>query len=231
VPILRDVALTLRAGETVAVLGRNGAGKTTLFKALLGLLPVTQGRITLGGERADGWTTARRARQIAYVPQDVRQILFNMTLIDEVLFAMTARTGVIDPALRATAAAQLARYDLAGMDEVNPFALSARQQGQLGLACADAAGAPVAIIDEPLLARDLRGRALLELFLTTMRQSGRAVMVITHDLELADDIATRLVIVGGGGLAYDGPVEAGWTSPPFRELGWALPSAPLEGVA
>jgi len=229
-PILRDIALTLCAGETVAVLGRNGAGKTTLFKALLGLLPVTRGRITLGGERAEGWTTARRARQIAYVPQNMRQILFNMTLIDEVLFAMTARTGVTDPALRAEAAARLARYDLAGMDEVNPFALSARQQGQLGLACADAAGAPVAIIDEPLLARDLRGRALLEQFLTAMRQSGRAVMVITHDLELADDIATRLIIVGGGGLAYDGPAGAGWTSPAFRELGWALPAG-LNGAA
>ncbi|MFD1910959.1 ABC transporter ATP-binding protein [Halodurantibacterium flavum] len=222
-PILRDVSLTLSAGETVAVLGRNGAGKTTLFKALLGLLPVARGRISLGGERAEGWTIARRARRVAYVPQNMRQILFNMTLKDEVLFAMTARTGVTDPALHAEAAACLARYDLAGMDEVNPFALSARQQGQLGLACAEAAGAPVAIIDEPLLARDLRGRALLEQFLTTMRQSGRAVMVITHDLELAEDIATRLVIVGGGGLTYDGPVEAGWRSAAFRELGWPLP--------
>lgn len=223
-PVLRDVALSLQAGETVAVLGRNGAGKTTLFKALLGLLPVAAGRIAIEGTAAEGWTTARRARRIAYVPQNMRQILFNLTLADEMLFAMTARTGGADPALRVRASEILSRYDLAGMEEANPFALSARQQGQLGLACADAAGAPVAIVDEPLLARDLRGRALLERFIATMRDTGRAVMVITHDLELADDIATRLVIVGGGGIAYDGPVDAGWSSPAFAALGWDLPA-------
>ncbi|MFE3837222.1 ABC transporter ATP-binding protein [Pseudogemmobacter sonorensis] len=229
-PVLQDVALSLHAGETVAILGRNGAGKTTLFKSLLGLLPIASGRIAIEGEAAEGWTTARRARRISYVPQNMRQILFNMTLAEEMLFAMTAKTGVTDPDLRAKAARVLARYGLEGMAEANPFALSARQQGQLGLACADAAGAPVTIIDEPLLARDLRGRALLERFIARMRDRGRAVMVITHDLELADDIATRMVILGGGGIAHDGGVEAGWRSAAFAALGWEL-SARLRGEA
>ena len=222
-PILRDAGFTLAAGEAVAVLGRNGAGKTTLFKSLLGLLPIAAGKIILGGLEAQGWTTAKRARQIAYVPQNMRQILFNLTVIEEILFAITARAGAGDAAARAQASELLALYDLAGQEETNPFALSARQQGQLGLACAEATGAPIAIIDEPLLARDLRGRALLERFIQNMRAADRAVMVITHDLELADDIASRMLIVGQGGIAFDGPTEAGWQSDAFAALGWDLP--------
>lgn len=222
-PILRDAGFTLAAGEAVAVLGRNGAGKTTLFKSLLGLLPIAAGKIMLDGQEAHRWTTAKRARQIAYVPQNMRQILFNLTVIEEMLFAITAKAGVGDTAARARASELLARYDLAGQEETNPFALSARQQGQLGLACAEATGAPIAIIDEPLLARDLRGRDLLERFVLGMRAAGRAVMVITHDLELADDIASRMLIVGQGGIAFDGPVEAGWRSDAFTKLGWELP--------
>ena len=229
-PILQDAGFALVAGEAVAVLGRNGAGKTTLFKSLLGLLPIAAGRIRLGGEEAQGWTTAKRARQIAYVPQNMRQILFNLTVMEEMLFAITAKAGAGDAAARARASEFLARYDLAGQEEANPFALSARQQGQLGLACAEATGAPIAIIDEPLLARDLRGRALLEGFVEGMRAAGRAVMVITHDLELADDIADRMLIVGQGGIAFDGATAAGWQSGAFAALGWELPFG-LKGAA
>lgn len=221
--ILSDVSLQLRAGETVAVLGKNGAGKTTLFKSLLGLLKTATGRIEINGQDATGWTTAKRARQIAYVPQNMRQILFNLTLIDEMLFAMTATPGKSSPELREKASELLERYGLGGMEEANPFALSSRQQGQLGLACAEATLSPIAIIDEPLLARDRKGRALLESFVARMRAAGRASMLITHDLELADDIAERMVIVGGGGIAFDGPIAAGWGSAAFAELGWELP--------
>ena len=221
--ILQDVDLALHAGEAVAVLGKNGAGKTTLFKSLLGLLPVASGEIHLGREVATGWTTARRARQIAYVPQNMRQILFNLTVVDELLFAMTATPGKSTPELRQKASELLVNYGLPGMEEANPFALSARQQGQLGLACAEATGAAIAIIDEPLLARDLKGRALLDNFINRMRAGSRAVMIITHDLELANDVAERMVIVGGGGIAFDGPMDQGWSSDAFRQLGWERP--------
>ena len=63
-----------------------------------------------------------------------------------------------------------------------------------------------------------------------MRSAGRAVMVITHDLELADDIADRMLIVGQGGIAYDGATAAGWRSDAFAALGWDLPFG-LKGAA
>ncbi|EPX76765.1 ABC transporter ATP-binding protein [Salipiger mucosus] len=224
-PVLDALDLTLRAGEVLGVIGRNGAGKTTLMKSVLGLTPVSAGGIALGGEAAQDWTTAKRARQIAYVPQSMRQILFHMTAAEEVDFARSMGQG------REDTGTVLARYGLEGQAETNPFALSARQQGQLGLACAEASGAMIAIVDEPLLARDLEGRALLETFLDRMTSQGRAVMLISHDLELVDDLATRLVLVGDGGIAYDGPLAEGWQSPAFAALGWPTPYAPARESA
>ena len=223
-PVLKDVGFEIRAGEAVALVGRNGAGKTTLFKSILGLAKISAGSISLDGAMADSWSAARRARKIAYVPQNMRHILFNMTVIGEVIFAITASTAsTTDRAVTERATAVMERYGLSGLTEANPFALSARQQALLGLACADAAGALVAIVDEPLLARDIKGRRMLELFLSSMQEAGRAVMLISHDLELVDDVATRLMILEEGSIAYDGPVDNGWRGSAFATLGWTAP--------
>ena len=231
-PVLKAVTFEIRAGEVVALIGRNGAGKTTLFKAMLGLTKAAAGTIALDGAAADRWTVAARARKLAYIPQNMRHILFNMSVIGEVIFAITAATArSSDPDVLAKARAALARYDLGPLEEANPFSLSVRQQGLLGLACADAAGALVAIIDEPLLARDLHGRRMLERFIATMRDSGRAVMLISHDLELVDDLASRLMLLEGGSIAYDGPLDEGWRSPAFAALGWPAPYAFLPEAA
>ncbi|WP_428929490.1 ABC transporter ATP-binding protein [Marinibacterium sp. SX1] len=224
-PVLDGASLSLGAGEVLGIIGRNGAGKSTLMKSALGLLPVAAGEITLDGQAAQGWTTARRARHIAYVPQSMRQILFHMTVLEEVEFAASMGQG------DGNSAAVLARYGLEGMGDSNPFALSARQQGQLGLACAEASGASIAIVDEPLLARDLEGRNLLDTFLARMTGQGRAVMLVSHDLELIDDVASRLALVGDGHILYDGPVAPGWASPAFAALGWPAPYAPAREPA
>ncbi len=227
-PVLEDVGLEIRAGEAVALIGKNGAGKTTLFQSILGLARIAAGRIVIRGEEANGWTAARRARSIAYLPQNMRRILFNMTVLEEVTFAITAASGSTrDPAVLDRALACLAKYGLGEHAETNPFALSARQQALLGLACAEAAGAALAILDEPLLARDLNGRRMLELFLGTALSSGRAILLISHDLELVEDVSSRVLVLDQGRVVFDGDTDAAWQSAAYRSLGWPAPRADL----
>ena len=224
-PILEDVNLEIRAGETLALIGRNGAGKTTLFQSILGLAEIAAGKLAIEGQDAAKWTPARRARSIAYLPQNMRRILFNMTVLQEVTFAITASTTPPkDPAIIDKATAALEKYGLAGLKEANPFALSTRQQALLGLACADAAGSAIAILDEPLLARDLNGRAMLDLFLDSTLSARRAVMLITHDLELVADAASRVLLLEKGRMAFDGAVDDAWQSDAYRALSWPAPA-------
>ena len=231
-PVLENVNFEIRAGEVVALIGKNGAGKTTLFQSVLGLQKIVAGTITIGGENADKWTAAKRARSIAYLPQNMRRILFNMTVLEEVVFAITAATRAPkDDAVTARATACLQKYGLGGHEETNPFALSSRQQALLGLACAEAAGASVAILDEPLLARDLNGRRMLELFLETALAENRAVMLISHDLELVDDVSSRVMILDRGHVTFDGDVDASWGSEAYRVLGWPKPRVVETGEA
>ncbi|AYD00484.1 ATP-binding cassette domain-containing protein [Neorhizobium sp. NCHU2750] len=231
-PVLENVALDLKAGEVVGLIGRNGAGKTTLFQSILGLAKMKAGTITIDGEAANGWTPARRARSIAYLPQNMRRILFNMTVIDEVLFAMTGgASGGTSGGDRAKAAEMLARYGIGDLAEANPFALSARQQALLGLACAEAASVKIAILDEPLLARDLEGRRMLQNFLATMTGSGCCVLLISHDLELIDDVTSRSLILEKGRIAFNGKTSDAWGSEAFAALGWPAPYAEHEVLA
>ncbi|WP_026872857.1 ATP-binding cassette domain-containing protein [Inquilinus limosus] len=232
-PVLDGVDLAVRAGEVAGLIGPNGTGKTTLFQSILGLSPLAAGRILLGGEEAGGWTVARRARRIAYVPQNVRRILFNLTVLDEAAFAVCGKprgTGAAD--VRARAQAALMRFGLDRRAGDSPFALSAREQAVLGLACAAAAEAELVILDEPLLARDLAGRALLDRFLDDLRGRGGGALLVSHDLDLVDDVADRLLIMDGGKIRHDGPPETGWHSAAFAALGWPAPlPAPAEAVA
>lgn len=229
-PVLGDAGFRLRAGEIVGLIGRNGAGKTTLFQALLGLAPIVDGRIVIDGADARGWTVARRARSLAYLPQSMRRVLFNMTVREEVLFAVTAGAPV-DDAARRRAAQALATFGLTALAEANPFALSARQQGLLGLACADAAEAAVAILDEPLFGRDVHGRQMLDTFLKAQRSRGGAVLIISHDLDMVDDVAGRVMILDGGAITYDGETRQAWSGPAFAALGWPAPRHAAFGAA
>ena len=221
-PVLKDIGFKMAAGEAVALIGRNGAGKTTLFQSILGLAKTDAGSVTIGGEDAGDWTVARRARKIAYLPQNMRRVLFNMTVREEVLFAVTGG-GKADDTAGERAKAALEKYGLSDLAESNPFALSARQQAVLGLACADASQSLVAILDEPLLARDVAGRRMLQTFMDTMLDGNRAILLISHDLELVDDVASRILVLDGGVIAGDGTPETIWNGEAFERLGWPRP--------
>lgn len=224
-PVLRDVSLTVRVGEVVGLVGRNGAGKSTLIQTLLGLVKARSGSIAILGENAQAWTPARRARSIGYLPQNMRRMLFNLSVEDEIAFGLSGRPGQGSRSeIRARGQAALMRYGLSGKAQESPFALSAREQALLGLACIEAAGSSLAILDEPLLARDVQGRAMLDGFVRDAAGSARSVLLISHDLDLVDDLCDRLLVLDEGVIAYDGPVEQGWESPAFRALGWPAPA-------
>jgi len=177
-------------GEVIALLGRNGSGKTSLLRCLAGALTPQQGSV-----RAD--------QPIAYVPQDPNALLFSPTArreLAETLRLIGRRDhGDIDR--------WLAALDLKPLAERHPRSLSAGQRQRVAIAAVAIGDAPVLLLDEPTRGIDAPSRAALELAVAAHAASGGAVVLATHDVELAARCATRVIVLGGGEVVADGPAR------------------------
>lgn len=187
--VLGPVDLTVHEGEVVALLGRNGAGKTTLLRGLAGLVDPSTGTVTRGETAA------------AYVPQDPNALLFQETVRAEVghtlrLLGQPDR-GQVDRWLSALRIADLA--------ERHPRSLSAGERQRVAIAAVAVGGAPVLLLDEPTRGMDAPSRDALAHAVGAHAESGGAVVLATHDVELAARVATRVVVVAGGDVVADGP--------------------------
>ncbi|HEX2772298.1 MAG TPA: ABC transporter ATP-binding protein [Micromonosporaceae bacterium] len=202
-----DVPLRIAAGEVVALLGPNGAGKTTAVRALAGLLPLSGGRIELGGRVLDWpqgrlWTPPEH-RSIGVVFQDY--LLFpHLTALANVAFG-PVRQGIGRRPARERAAEWLDRVGLAEYAGRKPRQLSGGQAQRVALARALAVNPALLLLDEPLAALDARTRldTRAELHRHLADHPGAALLV-THDPLDALVLADRLVIVEDGRVVQEG---------------------------
>lgn len=189
-PAIADIDLDVAEGEIVAVLGRNGSGKTTLLRAMV------------GAHRGAGGAV-RASVPVAYVPQEPDSLLFAETVRLEVA-ATLALLGRDDPA---AVDHWLNALHLTGLAGRHPRSLSVGQRQRVAIAAVAVGGAPMLVLDEPTRGIDAPSRDALEHALVTHRLGGGAVLVATHDVELAARVATRVVVLGDGEVVADGPTR------------------------
>jgi manganese/iron transport system ATP-binding protein len=183
-PVLSDVDGAVAAGDMVALIGPNGAGKSTLIKAVLGLVPVVAGRITVLGS-----TPARARASVGYVPQaDTLDAEFPVTVGQVVLMGRYRTVGWLrrpGAADRRVALDALRQVGLAHLAGVRFGLLSGGQRQRVLLARAIAQEPRLLLLDEPFNGVDgISQQALLDA-LAGLRAGGAAVLVSTHDLALA----------------------------------------------
>jgi energy-coupling factor transport system ATP-binding protein len=195
---LRGVDLTMGAGEVVALMGRNGSGKTTLLKLAMGLLRPKRGAVTTAGQTIRGGETADLARRVGYVPQNPGALLFADTVRDEVRFTRRVHGLVGEGDI-------LARLGLEDLAEAYPRDLSVGQRQRVALAAVLAADPTLVLLDEPTRGLDTPQKTDLAHLLREQARSGRAVLITTHDVELAAQVADRIVVLEQGQVAYEGP--------------------------
>ncbi|HEY8449950.1 MAG TPA: ATP-binding cassette domain-containing protein [Bacillota bacterium] len=220
-PVWQGVNLRISAGEWIAVVGVNGSGKSTFLRLLAGLLRPGAGEVRFHtGLRGRG----RDLPAVAYVFQNPEHQFVTDRVRDEVAFAARV-AGWPEPRIRAETERLLAEFGLSDLADANPFALSEGQKRRLSVAGALIVPHRLLLLDEPTFGQDARtARAIVE-HLAKRHRQGATIVMATHDLDLAAQVASRLLVFGSGRLIYDGPPRAFLDDPDRRRRAGLDPAA------
>ncbi len=224
-PILTDVSLSLYPGQVTALLGRNGTGKSTLLKALVGLVPHQDGSVWLSGRETSGMAVADVCREVAYLPQDPNALLFAETVLDE-LHITLRNHGVMVAEVEPVPEALLESLGLVHKVTAYPRDLSVGERQRAALAAVLVTQPSTVLLDEPTRGLDYDAKDRLLALIHRWRVEQRAVLLVTHDVELVAEAADWVVILDGGGIAAEGSPADLLGAPVFGDSQAANPFMP-----
>lgn len=187
-PIINDVSFNVHEGEIIALMGRNGSGKTTLLRSLMGFVPNISGKIHFGKSQP----------HLGYVPQRSGSLFFCETLADELRFTANKRGVAVD------VERSLAEVDLAWAAERHPGTLSVGERQRAAIAVVLAGDPKLLLLDEPTRGMDPWHKQQLATVLRRLQQRGIAIIMATHDVELAAELAQSVIMLGDGGIVSMG---------------------------
>jgi len=230
---LKGINLKVCPGEFVAIMGRNASGKTSLVKHFNGLLKPTKGDVILDDINTKETTVAELSRKVGYVFQNPNDHLFCDTVEEELAFTLN-NLGSKGEEAELLINRTLERFGLMQYRYQYPRFLSGGEKQRVALASILVAQPQVIILDEPTRGMEYRLKAELMKFLDQYRREGRAVILVTQDVEIAAEFSDRVVLLSEGKIVVDGPrkevlSQALLFSPQINRLAQALKSYGVPG--
>jgi energy-coupling factor transporter ATP-binding protein EcfA2 len=199
-PVLRDVSLTLNAGECLALVGANGSGKTTLIKHFNGLHRPDQGDVFVLGAETRGATVSKLARHVGLVFQNVNNQFFKFVVREEIEVGAQALGRYDENWLQDLTVL----FDLEPLLDRAPYRLSEGAKKRVAFAAALAARPEILVLDEPTTGQDWPFRRALKDLFSDLRARGLSVVLVTHDLDFAEQCADRWVLLADGRVLANG---------------------------
>jgi energy-coupling factor transport system ATP-binding protein len=206
VDALNGISLTIEPGEQVAIVGQNGAGKTTLVKHFNGLLLPTRGQVLVGDWNTREHSVAKLARRVGYVFQNPDEQLFSRNVGTEVAFG-PRNLGYEDDKIQRLVRDAMEMTELSDKTETNPYDLSATWRKMVALASVLSMDTDVIILDEPTTGQDAVNIARIAHVIKTLRERGRTVITITHDIDFCAENFERVIALSQGKILLDGPAR------------------------
>jgi energy-coupling factor transporter ATP-binding protein EcfA2 len=220
--VLHGIDLRIGTGEVVAVMGRNGAGKSTLLSTMVGLRVPFHGVVRVLDADPASLRPRDLVARIGLVPQQAADLLYAESVGHEC--ALTDRDSGLNPGTTAAMLHSLAPWV---QHDMHPGDLSEGSRLALALAVVLAPDPPVLLLDEPTRGLDYTAKQHLVDVIARAAERGRAVVLATHDVELAAEVATRTLIIADGEIVADGPTSRIVTSSPMFAPQIAKTLAPL----
>lgn len=214
---LKRVTLEVREGETLAIVGESGSGKTTLGRALVGLVPLTSGRIAYDGIElrvGDSKAALLRGRAQMIFQDPYSSLDPRLRALDAVAEGLSVKKDLEPAVRRDIALAALREVGLSGLEERYPHQMSGGQRQRLCIARVLVVQPAFVVADEPVAALDATIQAqILDLLANLKRARNLTCVFISHDLGAVERIADRVAILRRGEILECGPVAEIFTAP------------------
>lgn len=211
---LKDVNLTVNSGEVISIIGPSGTGKSTLLRMINHLEVATAGQIYLRGEEitASGCDLSQVRQKIGMIFQSFN-LFPHLTVVENIMAAPVTLKGVSRQEAYDKAKELLDRVGLSAKMFSYPDELSGGQQQRVAIVRALAMEPEILLLDEPTSALDPTMTGEVEAVIRKVAASGATMMMVTHSMELAQRVSTRILYMDEGGIYEEGTPEAIFTSP------------------
>jgi len=203
---LKNIDLTIKKGEFVAIIGQNGSGKTTLIKNMNGLHKPTKGTVIIGGEHIRNQLVSDMAHYIGYVFQNPSHQIFSDSVENEVAFG-PRNLGWDEVIVNEMVTKALEEVGLSKFRKTMPFMLGRGQMQRLAIASILSMDPRVLIIDEPTTGLDWRECIRVMEVVKRLNENGRTIIMTTHNMNLVALYAKRVVVLRQGEKILDGPTH------------------------
>ena len=217
--VLRDISLSVASGEVVAIIGPSGGGKSTLLRCLTLLERLDGGTLSYGGLEVardgaykDKATLARARQRFGLVFQNYN-LFPHFSVLRNVMDAPVCVQGQPRAEAEAEARALLAKMGLAGSEDKVPCQLSGGQQQRASIARALAMHPDIVYFDEPTSALDPELTAEVLRVIKELAAENMTMVVVTHEMSFAREVADRVIFMDGGVIVEQGPAEQVLDSP------------------
>lgn len=199
---VQDVSLKLAAGEVLAFLGPNGAGKTTSIKMIAGLILPDAGWVRIAGR--DPHRDPRALRTIGAVLEGNRNVYWRLTAAENLEYFGVLR-GLSQKAARRQSQVLLERFDLVEKRQALVQTLSRGMQQKLAIAVALMHDPQLLLLDEPTLGLDVEATESVKRLVREIAAEGRAILLTTHQLDIAEELSDRVAIINQGQIVVEEP--------------------------
>jgi glutamine transport system ATP-binding protein len=215
--VLKTIDLAVKPGEVVVIIGASGSGKSTLIRMVNGLEPFQSGRIEVDGHRLE--PDSRNQKALSRVRQEVGMVFqqFNLfphrTVLQNITLAPRKVRGVGREQAEQTARRLLDRVGIGEQADKYPSQLSGGQQQRVAIARALAMEPRLMLFDEPTSALDPEMIGEVLDVMRELAREGMTMLVVTHEMGFAREVADRVIYIHGGNIVEQGPPDAVFDHP------------------